>query len=321
MKDFHWELDTWLGDLSRNEQEVWANHVNLLKAKAKDGRVPEKVTGIRLSERMAKIVEYRAGKQTSTDAAFKLEARKIRDAYLKRVKDAMGPASEEEKFALEHRIKASEDLDGWLVAIDAGMAATIASPQASFSILSAIYGTGGKDADVTERVKKLIFLEKRVFWVNPGDLGADPNPGWNKSLTIKYEANGAEGKKSWGENAKVDPVELMKEASAKGGTEPPSQGGSNPFGTPVPPSGKADPLVGKWTWRDTPVVYTFSEDGTVKSAGDSGTWKLASVAGRKRTYKFEWRDGIVDKVVVDDNPDYFEGTNSNGKKVWARRVL
>lgn len=320
MKDFHWELDTWLGDLSRNEQEVWANHVNLLKAKAKDGRVPEKVTGIRLSERMAKIVEYCAGKQTSTDAAFKQEARKIRDAYLKRVKDAMGPASEEEKFALEHRIKASEDLDGWLVAINAGMAATVRAPDASFIIVSATFSARGKSADVTERVRKLVLEEQRPFRASLSDLGQDPDPGWRKSLTIKYSANGVEGQKSWGEDAEVDPVELMKEASAAGSAEPPSQGGSNPFGTPVPPSGKTDPLVGKWKWRGTQDIYTFSGDGTVETGRSSGRWKLLPPVDGKRVYELKW-DDIVDKIAIGDDPDYFEGTNTKGHKIWARRVL
>ena len=117
MKDFHWQLDTWLGDLSKNEQAVWSDHVTQLKARAKDGRVPEKVTGIRLSDRMAKIAEYCVQKQETIDGAFKREARKIRDAYLTRVSEAAGKATEAEKHGLDQRVQVSADLDAWLAVL------------------------------------------------------------------------------------------------------------------------------------------------------------------------------------------------------------
>lgn len=56
-------------------------------------------------------------------------------------------------------------------------------------ILSAIYGTGGKDADVTAKVKEYVDV-RRVFSANPPSLGADPNPHWNKGLHIIYMKDG-----------------------------------------------------------------------------------------------------------------------------------
>lgn len=57
-------------------------------------------------------------------------------------------------------------------------------------VISAVYGGGKHQADVTERVREFVEKDKAAFWVSPGDLGADPTPGWNKTLTVVYTKDG-----------------------------------------------------------------------------------------------------------------------------------
>ncbi len=72
-------------------------------------------------------------------------------------------------------------------------------------ILSAIYGTGGKDADVTQAVREHVEINQRDFAANPRDLGADPNPGWNKSLRITYLKDGVRREQRRNENETLLP--------------------------------------------------------------------------------------------------------------------
>jgi hypothetical protein len=72
-------------------------------------------------------------------------------------------------------------------------------------ILSAIYGTGGKNADVTLKVKDHVEEARHRFSVSPPDLGADPNPYWNKSLHIIYMKDGVRREQRRGENEWVLP--------------------------------------------------------------------------------------------------------------------
>lgn len=65
-------------------------------------------------------------------------------------------------------------------------------------ILSASYGTGGKFADVTARVKHYVEDKKETFWANKDTLKSDPNPGWNKSITVKYMKDGVKRERRWG---------------------------------------------------------------------------------------------------------------------------
>ena len=57
-------------------------------------------------------------------------------------------------------------------------------------IVSAIYGTGGKNADVTEKVREFVEEKRAFFAANPGHLGVDPNPHWNKGLHIVFMKDG-----------------------------------------------------------------------------------------------------------------------------------
>jgi len=98
---------------------------------------------------------------------------------------------EDEKVALEeHQILAVESPRRWTV-----------------QVLAATYGTGGKNADVIERVTRFVEDRKR-FSANPVDLGADPNPGWNKSLHIVYIKGGVRREQRWNENGTVLPESL-----------------------------------------------------------------------------------------------------------------
>ena len=72
-------------------------------------------------------------------------------------------------------------------------------------ILSAIYGTGGKNADVTAQVQDYVEKRRVTFSANPVDLGADPNPGWNKSLHIVYMKAGVRREQRRNENETILP--------------------------------------------------------------------------------------------------------------------
>lgn len=72
-------------------------------------------------------------------------------------------------------------------------------------ILSAVYGTGGKDADVTAKVKEFVEVKRSFFAVTPTHLGADPNPYWNKSLHIVYTKDGVRREQRRNENEHVLP--------------------------------------------------------------------------------------------------------------------
>lgn len=72
-------------------------------------------------------------------------------------------------------------------------------------IISAIYGTGGKNADVTAKVKQYVEIERKMFAANPVHLGADPNPYWNKGLHIVYYKDGVRREQHRNENEHILP--------------------------------------------------------------------------------------------------------------------
>jgi hypothetical protein len=89
---------------------------------------------------------------------------------------------------------------------------SMSGPQiAILVILSATYGSGRRHVDVTARVKYHVEQERHAFSANPRDLGTDPTPGWNKQLTIIYQLNGKELRKSWGENSRIEPSVFTEE--------------------------------------------------------------------------------------------------------------
>ena len=325
-KTYLFELETWFGDLSKNEQTNWRNDVTAMKARIKDGRVPAKVTGFRLSERMAKIAERGALKQTEIDSAFKAKAIKIRDAYVSRVTEALGKAGDAEKPSLEQRLKLSGDLDAWLQTI----ASTTSEGPKSNGIISSqdifdpIVGrwkwVGSEvlviraDGTATNETHKVDGVWKLISEGNGGRKYALnlAKGEWKDTVTLSKDATKLEGLTRTG-----DPVNGTKMESSAGDA-------SNPFGTPTPPqqSAEVDPIVGPWRWDGgTHATYTYSPDGTVRVGSNEGKWKLRSETSSKRTYEVTWPGGgVVDTISITDDPNTFEGTNSNGMKISATRI-
>jgi predicted Ser/Thr protein kinase len=317
-KDFVWQIETWFGDLSKNEQSTWKEHVGKLKERAQNGRVPDKVTGIRLSERMAKIVEYCGQKQATIDAAFKQEAKKIRDAYVTRVNDAMSKAAnDQEKRSLESRIKLSDDLDSWLRNVGNADSGVVA--RETLDISDPVVGrwnwihdqiielhANGTATNESEGTSGTWVLEKGNY-VFSWDGGK-----WIDTLTLSPDGESLSGR-----NQNGDKITGERIAVARAGS-----GNTNPFGSPTMESSNADPIVGPWKWSGRSTTYIFNEDGTARVGSGKGNWKCISKAGSTREYEITWNgQSVVDTVVIKDNkPNYFEGTNSNGLKIWADRA-
>ena len=90
-----------------------------------------------------------------------------------------------------------------------------ASPAEKLLVISAVYGSGDKFADVTYRVNDLLRDADTVFWAKPNWLGADPTPGWNKALVIVYEHDGQRRTFSTGEGGEVSVARLLGEIKPK----------------------------------------------------------------------------------------------------------
>jgi len=83
-------------------------------------------------------------------------------------------------------------------------------PKASLSVVSAVYGSGDKFSDVTDRVKQILDEPGAHFTARPHWLGADPTVGWNKALVIVYQVQGKRLIFSTGEGGEVSAETLMK---------------------------------------------------------------------------------------------------------------
>ena len=208
-KAFAWGLDVWLRGNSKGDITRWKPTVEFLKERVRVHRVPSKVPVDRKNrppERMVKIVRDAAKKQESIDEAFLEKAGKLRDSYVERltvIRDAEWERGQADLAReLARIIRAAADTRGWTESFEA-VARNARLQRPKITVLSAIYGTRGKDANVTKRVTQLVEKDGRDFWVNPGELGADPYPGWNKGLTITFEIDGEKHRKSWGENSQV----------------------------------------------------------------------------------------------------------------------
>ncbi len=79
-------------------------------------------------------------------------------------------------------------------------------------LISAVYGSGTKFADVTDRVNNLLKKESVQFFAHPNWLGADPTPGWNKELVIIYEFKGCRHIFMAGEGGAVSAEVLIQQA-------------------------------------------------------------------------------------------------------------
>lgn len=79
-------------------------------------------------------------------------------------------------------------------------------------LVSAVYGSGTKFTEVTQRVQALLDEPGAIFYANPHWLGADPTPGWNKALVIVHEVDGQRRTFTSGENGAVSVQRLMEPA-------------------------------------------------------------------------------------------------------------
>ena len=86
-----------------------------------------------------------------------------------------------------------------------------ASPAADLLIISAVYGSGTKFADVTYRVNDLLRQSGVEFFARPEWLETDPTPGWNKALVIVYELKGQRCTFTAGEGGKVSADRLLQQ--------------------------------------------------------------------------------------------------------------
>lgn len=138
--------------------------------------------------------------------------------------------------------------------------------QWSVQVLSAIYGTGGKDADVTAKVRDLVETEQRMFSVSPPELGADPNPYWNKSLHIIYMKDGVRREQWRNENEHVLPES---------------------FYGPQDAVELAKWLAGTRWFGERPEIQ-FHADSTFTSPGTAGTSRWEATANNK--IRLFWAD-------------------------------
>jgi hypothetical protein len=86
------------------------------------------------------------------------------------------------------------------------------SPSSDLLLISAVYGSGTRYADVTYRVNDLLHQPAVEFYASPEWLQTDPTPGWNKALVIVYEFKGRRRTFATGEGGRVSAGVLLEEA-------------------------------------------------------------------------------------------------------------
>ncbi|WP_038163886.1 hypothetical protein [Verrucomicrobium sp. BvORR106] len=92
-------------------------------------------------------------------------------------------------------------------------------------IISAVYGSGARFADVTARVNGLVHQPEVAFLANPQWLETDPHPGRKKTLVVVYDFKGKRHVFSTGEDVRVNAESLARhadEASAPSTSTPAS---------------------------------------------------------------------------------------------------
>lgn len=93
--------------------------------------------------------------------------------------------------------------------------AAVPAPAPPLLVISAVYGSGVKFADVTCRVDQLLHQPDSEFFARPEWLNADPTPGWNKALIITYEYKDRRHTFTTGEGGKVNLQLLIRQARKK----------------------------------------------------------------------------------------------------------
>ncbi len=183
----------------------------------------------------------------------------------------------------------------------------------SVQIISAIYGTGGKDADVTARVKELVEDQRVFFKANPGYLKADPNPYWNKGLRITYMKDGVRRHLSRGENGHVHPEtfygpqdagELDRWLLGTRWTGPNGEVQFHPNGVIAGPEVKGDGTWRATAWNKVEITwpkaasataFTFDAKWTEFSVPDDkqNNYRVLKKAGSPESFLLEPMGGAV----------------------------
>ena len=82
-------------------------------------------------------------------------------------------------------------------------------------VISAVYGSGTRYADVSCRVSELLHQADVEFFARPEWLRADPTPGWNKALVIVFEFENRRHLFTTGEGGKVSVDALLSSISSE----------------------------------------------------------------------------------------------------------
>jgi len=171
---------------------------------------PEK--GVRFVVKNIEVEVYQDG-VLLPDATVEFELRETGpDAQAERLRKGKEKTKEEEMGEGERPKKKKKEIEPVAPAVGhikpGASSLQVESPRRwTVQVLVATYGTGGKNADVTEKVARFVEDKKR-FSANPVDLGTDPNPGWNKSLHLVYIKDGVRREQRWNENGTVLPETL-----------------------------------------------------------------------------------------------------------------
>jgi hypothetical protein len=309
-KTFHWDLDTWLNDLSKNEVSAWKRDVGMLKETVRNNRVPAKIPadgGFRMSDQMRKVVSYCADKQAAIDASFLAKAGKIRDSYVVRMNAAIATATPELAATIKRRVERAADVERWIASLGMEGEAKPEAQEADFKA-QAIVGVWNWKGDNILTFRPDGTLHRRVE-DKPGTWKLDSaddrgshytlswDDGWIVTVTVAPDGKSLEGK-----NAHNQPVRAMR----------------------IPPeciTGRNEPLIGVWLWNGARAFYVFDGNGVASTIANSGTWKLESEAGGKRTYMVDWGGGLIDRFSIARGADVFKGENSAGVEISAKREL
>lgn len=158
-------------------------------------------------------------------------------------------------------------------------------------ILSAIYGTGGKNADVTAKVKEHVEAFHRVFSANPTDLGADPNPYWNKGLHITYMKDGVRREQHRNENETILPESFYGPQDA----------------------GELRSWLPESRWFGSEAEIQFHADQTFTSPGESGVHRWEAMGSRK--LRLIWSENRTVEMMFDYTWSSFSEVE-NGRNVF-----
>jgi len=314
-KTFQWDLDTWLRDLSKNENAGWKRDVSLLKEMLKGNRVPEKVgaaNGIRMSERMTKICERCAEKQKSIDSAFSTKAAKVRDSYVSRLKDSAtkleAAGDTKAAKAIASAIAKTEDLEGWLKSVEGDAQGGPGAQAEEKAGAKAAFGSLKFDG----AVGRWAWIQKDIIVIREDGTLLNETNGY-KGTWKCADRDSSLYELTWKKGELVDTMTLSSEGTDLAGT---NQHGDKLHGWRIEKGD--DTIVDAWLWGN--VLCIFRNNKAVDKAGDSGTWELLSDKKGEKEYTVRWKSGWIDTFTLSNDEDSFSGTNNRGGKVSGRRA-